>query len=280
MSLQINRAAKSMHSARDRIEDERSWPSDSRARQHHYYEEECDPEFEITRPHKCGRLYQFLIDLKFQTGINILDLELAGSSVLEVCCGSGMMSEKFARSGAIVTGSDFSAAAILRARERAGRYQFSARFLVADAENLAFPDHSFDIVAVHDGLHHLRNPERAIREMTRVANKAVLIMDPARAALTTLAVKLGIAEEVEDAGNEVKRLDPQDVAKIVKAGGFEDVRWQRTLMYYPHEPGQFFRAFDNPLAFFLFRSLFNISNVVFGRAGNKLTLVAKVDRSL
>jgi hypothetical protein len=32
-----------------------------RASQRHYYDEACDPEFEITRPHGCGRLYQFYI---------------------------------------------------------------------------------------------------------------------------------------------------------------------------------------------------------------------------
>ena len=41
---------------------------DRRSSQRHYYDEACDPEFETTRPHTCGRLYQFLITHKFQTG--------------------------------------------------------------------------------------------------------------------------------------------------------------------------------------------------------------------
>ncbi|MEE9143231.1 MAG: hypothetical protein V3U06_00490, partial [Candidatus Binatia bacterium] len=55
--------------------------------QRHYYDEVCDPEFEITRPHGCGRLYQFLISHKFQVGLEVLELDLAGRTVLEVCCG-------------------------------------------------------------------------------------------------------------------------------------------------------------------------------------------------
>ena len=247
----------------------------ARERQLAFYDEECDPEFEIARPHNCGRLYQFLIEYKYQTGLKVLGLDVAGLSVLEVCCGSGMMAEKFARVGAKVTGTDFSPAAIARARERARRYRFDAAFLVADAEQLAFADHSFDIVAVHDGLHHLDNPERAIREMARVARRGVLILDPARAALTKLAVRLGIAVEVEDAGNPVKRLDPKAVGTILRGEGFDRIAFRRTLMYYPHEPYGWFEWFDNPLLFFLFSAAFRGVNLALGRWGNKLSLAAR-----
>jgi SAM-dependent methyltransferase len=247
---------------------------DARSRQRHFYEEECDPEFEIRRPRDCGRLYEFLIQEKFSVGLRMLSLPLTAATVLEVCGGSGMMAEKFARAGGIVTASDFSRAAVSRMRERARRYSFRLTTLVADAENLPFANREFDIVAVHDGLHHLERPERAIREMARVANKGVLIMDPSRALLTRLAVKLGIAEEVEDAGNEVKRLEPRAVASILSECGFEEVRWQRTLMYYPHEPGRVFRWFDNTVAFGAFRALFAGANFAIGRFGNKLALAA------
>jgi ubiquinone/menaquinone biosynthesis C-methylase UbiE len=248
--------------------------SETRSRQSHFYEEECDPEFEIRRPRDCGRLYEFLIQEKFGSGLRILGLPLTGATVLEVCSGSGMMAEKFARAGAITTASDFSFAAVSRMRERARRFSFDLTTLVADAENLPFADRHFDIVAVHDGLHHLEHPEKAIREMARIASKGVLIMDPAHAMLTRLAVKLGIAEDVEDAGNEVKRLNPRAVASILREYGFNNVRWQRTLMYYPHEPGRIFRCFNNAAAFATFRGLFASANLVLGRFGNKLALAA------
>jgi ubiquinone/menaquinone biosynthesis C-methylase UbiE len=173
------------------------------------------------------RLYEFLIENKFRAGLAVLGVDIAGMSVLEVCCGSGMMAEKFARTGARVTGTDFSPAAIARARKRAQRYRFDATFVVADAENLTFADHSFDIVAVHDGLHYLDSPERAIREMARVARRGVLILDPAQAALTKVAVWLGLAVEVEEAGSPVKRLDPKSVATILRKEGFGRVAFRR-----------------------------------------------------
>ena len=184
------------------------------------------------------------------------------------------MAEKFARAGAVVTGVDLSPAAIARARERGRRYRFGARFLVADAENLSFADRSFDIVTVHDGLHHLERPQRAIREMARVARHGVLILDPARAVLTRLAVRLGVAVHVEEAGNEVKRLVPREVAAILSEERYRDVRWERTLMYYPHKPSAWFRWFDRMPAFVAVRAAFWCTNLACGRWGNKLALAA------
>src|SRR5262245_10172020 len=243
-----------------------------RISQRHYYDEACDPEFEITRPHTCGRLYQFLINHKFQTGFAALGLELAEKTVLEVCCGSGMLAEELARRGAKVTGIDFSPEAVARAQERARRYGFAARFLVADAEHLPFSNHSFDVVAVHDGLHHLDDPYRAIQEMARVAREGVVILEPAQAVLTQLAVHLGIAEEVEEAGNYVRRLVPQEVARCLQQAGFGRVAWQRTLMYYPHEPFSWFKWFDRAPLFWFFRAVFGGTNLLLGQWGNKLAL--------
>lgn len=239
-----------------------------------FYNLECDPEFEISRPLGCGRLYEFLIEHKFRTGLQMLGFDVAGCSVLEVCCGSGMMAEKFARMGAVVTGIDFSRAAVARVRERARRRGLAMQSLVADAENLAFAERSFDVVAVHDGLHHLEHPERAIREMARVARRGVLILDPARAALTRLAVWLDIAADVEEAGNEVKRLEPGKIAKMLSGLGYRHVCWKRTLMYYPHRPSGWFRWFDHSLLFAAFALFFAAMNLTVGRWGNKLALGA------
>jgi 2-polyprenyl-3-methyl-5-hydroxy-6-metoxy-1,4-benzoquinol methylase len=243
-------------------------------RQQRFYEEECDPEFEIVRPHGCGKLYRYLIEQKFQTGCDVLGLALAGKTLLEICAGSGMMTEKFARAGAFVTATDFSTAAIIRARERARRYGFTITLAVADAEKLPFSDRSFDIAVVHDGLHHLENPQQAIREMARIAGEGVLIMDPAKAAFTRVAVRLGIAQDVEDAGNEVKRLKPPSVGQILCDCGLIQIKWRRTLMYYPHHPGPWCRLLDAPVLFLSSRLMFKAINFVFGRWGNKLALSA------
>jgi SAM-dependent methyltransferase len=173
-----------------------------------------------------------------------------------------------------VTGTDVSTKALARARERARRYGFAAGFQAADAEALPYRDGSFDVVTVHDGLHHLDDPARAIAEMARVARDGVLILEPARAALTRVAVGLGLAEEIEEAGNRVQRLHAPEVADSLRAAGFPRVAWQRTLMYYPHEPYRWFRWFDAAPSFALARAGFVGVNLVLGRWGNKLALAA------
>jgi SAM-dependent methyltransferase len=174
-----------------------------------------------------------------------------------------------------VTATDFSPPAIARARERARRREWRLISMAADAERLPFCDRSFDIAAVHDGLHHLEHPERAIAEMARVAREAVLIMDPAEAALTRLAVRAGIAEDVEEAGNQVRRLNPERIASLLRRAGFAEIRWQRRLMYYPHRPWEWLRWFDHPVSFAAFRAAYAGGNLALGRWGNKLTLAAR-----
>lgn len=46
-----------------------------------------------------------------------------------------------------------------------------------DALALPFDDGAFDLVCAFAALHHIRNPELAIREMCRVARKAIFISD-------------------------------------------------------------------------------------------------------
>jgi len=49
-----------------------------------------------------------------------------------------------------------------------------------DATKMPFPDNSFDLVCEFAVLHHIRTPDNAVREMLRVANKAVFISDANR----------------------------------------------------------------------------------------------------
>jgi SAM-dependent methyltransferase len=50
----------------------------------------------------------------------------------------------------------------------AWRDETGLRFQTADAEQLPFPDESFDLVHSKDSLHHMERPERAIAEYRRV----------------------------------------------------------------------------------------------------------------
>ena len=231
-----------------------------------------DKEFEINRPHNAGRLYNFLVNYKFQTALEVLALPIKGLSVLDICCGSGMMSEYYAKKGADVAGIDISLECIERAKIRSQRYGFSAKFQVADSRNLSFPDNSFDIVSVHDGLHHLGNPKKAVKEMARLAKKGVVIIEPAKALITELSILLGVSLRYEGA-DFVYRFKKDELTSWVKEFGINKVLIKRYIMYYPHKPGRFFGIFDNVALFYIAQKLFQVLNILLGKFGNKIQVI-------
>lgn len=231
-----------------------------------------DEKFETSRPHNAGRLYNFLINYKFQTALEVLPFSIKGLSVLDICCGSGMISEYYAKKGTKVTGTDLSFECIERAKIRSQKYGFSAKFQVADSKNLPFPDNSFDIVSVHDGLHHLNNPEKAVKEMARLAKKGVVIIEPAKALLTELSILLGVSLKYEGA-DFVYRFKKDELTSWLKEFGIKKVLIKRYMMYYPHKPGRFFRIFDNGVLFHIVKRIFEVVNMLFGGFGNKIHVI-------
>lgn len=91
-----------------------------------------------------------------------------GERVLEIGVGLGTDLARFARAGAVVTGIDFSARSVELARRRLELDSLRGNLLVADAENLPFPDCTFDRVYSWGVLHHTPDTERAAREAIRV----------------------------------------------------------------------------------------------------------------
>lgn len=91
-----------------------------------------------------------------------------GLRVLEIGCGLGTDGAQFARAGADYTGVDLTDAAIELAQKRFELFGLKGEFRVADAENLEFPDESFDVVYSHGVLHHTPDINAAVREIHRV----------------------------------------------------------------------------------------------------------------
>jgi len=91
-----------------------------------------------------------------------------GLKVLEIGCGLGTDGAQFAKAGADYTGVDLTNAAIELARKRFQLFGLTGKFQVADAENLDFPDESFDVVYSHGVLHHTPDIDAAVQEIRRV----------------------------------------------------------------------------------------------------------------
>ena len=235
--------------------------------------------FEIARPRGTPRLYRFLLAERFRRALSPIRADLVGASALSVCGGSGMDAEFLARAGAAVTSSDLSLGAATRARARSERYRLGIQSIVADVEQLPFADQSVDLVAVHDGLHHLDDPYAGLAEMARVARRWVVVTEPARASVTRFAVRLGLALETEEAGNRVARMEPSEVAAFLEARGYTVLRAERYAMYYPHHPGAVFSLLSRPFVFPMVRVGWRVANALLGRFGNKMVVVAERDRS-
>ena len=239
-------------------------------RQAGWFDRSVAERFEIERPHGAPRAYRWLLGHKLDRAVARLP-PLAGATVVDVCCGSGMEAEYLARRGARVLAVDLSEGAARRARARAARFGLDYLAVVGDAECLPVRSGTADVAFVHDGLHHLDDPLVGVRELARVARAAVSVNEPAAAALTRAAVGLGLALEREEAGNAVRRLRPAEVARVLEAAGFA-VKAERYLLYYGHEPGHGMRLASKPGAYAAFRLAVAAANLAAGQLGNKLCL--------
>jgi demethylmenaquinone methyltransferase / 2-methoxy-6-polyprenyl-1,4-benzoquinol methylase len=128
----------------------------------------------------------------------------SGVLALDVCCGTGDIALALARRGATVTGLDFSNEMLAVAKAKAEARSTEAkgnpkpdirggeecasinpssvpalRFVYGDAQQLPFPDSSFDIVAIGYGLRNLADMETGLSEMQRVAKPGgrLLVLD-------------------------------------------------------------------------------------------------------
>jgi SAM-dependent methyltransferase len=247
--------------------------TDYKHRQIEFFDGEA-AEFEITRPQGQPKLYGWLMAEKFRRSVQGVESRLAGATVLTVCGGSGMDAEFLARQCAVVIASDLSLGAVQRAVERGRRSRLPMDAIVADAEHLPFADRSIDIVYVHDGLHHLSDPMVGLAEMCRVARDCVLVTEPSRAAVTAIAVRLGIALQEEDAGNRVERVSAERIAACLAEHGLDMVGVDRYAMYYQHEPGRWMRFFSRRRSLSVARLVIVAFNLVLGSIGNKLTVRA------
>ena len=244
-----------------------------RARQIAFYAL-LDAEDEIERPRHYPRFVRFLLEEKLRRSLALLE-QVTSIDALCVCGGSGMDAEWLARLGIRPTILDLSPEALARARVRARRHGFQVTLVRGDAARLPFSDGSYGLALVHDGLHHLDVPYRAIDEMVRVARHELVVMEPSRAALTRLAVAVGLAADVEPAGNVVRRLSASRCRARLQASGWRHVRSARDFVYYQRWTFGIYRLANRAPVFPAFVLLYRLLNLAVGRWGNSLKVVAR-----
>jgi ubiquinone/menaquinone biosynthesis C-methylase UbiE len=114
----------------------------------------------------------------FERTLDELFAQAAPSSVLDVGCGEGVLTEQWAdriAPGRIV-GIDLEDPKL--AAEWTGRQRPNLTFATMEVERLQFGDSEFDLVAATEVLEHVTEPERALAEMARVAGRHLLVSVP------------------------------------------------------------------------------------------------------
>jgi len=174
--------------------------------------------------------------------LSLASLEL-GEQVLDIACGTGLVSfeasRAVSRSGHVL-GIDLSERMVDAAEQRAQQMKLSnCSFSRMDAETLALPDASFDVVLCALGLMYMPDPEQAVREMRRVlrpGGRVSLAVWGEQSKCGWSAVFPIVAAEVaSDVCPLFFRLGQQDaLARLCADAKFEAVRYRRfttTLTY-------------------------------------------------
>lgn len=95
-----------------------------------------------------------------------------GEGLIDVGCGTGYFTRRFARDGLAVTGVDRDPAMLDFARTHAAAGE---RYLLADARHLPFPDRHFDLCVSVAALCFIREESQALAEMLRVTRRRFAI---------------------------------------------------------------------------------------------------------
>ena len=93
-----------------------------------------------------------------------------GERALDLCCGTGDIALALAKQGAEVVGLDFSEPMLQVALEKLKKQSPKAKveFIRGDAQQIPFPENSFDVLTIGYGLRNLANLDAGLRDMLRV----------------------------------------------------------------------------------------------------------------
>jgi ubiquinone/menaquinone biosynthesis C-methylase UbiE len=161
----------------------------------------------------------------------------SGQRVLDLACGSGqpaLTAARLVKPGGSVVATDLSEEMVRVARRKANMADMdNIEFRVMDAENIEFPDETFDAVTCRWGLMFCPDPSKAIREVHRVLKPnrpfatttfAAMDKNPFMAVHFQLAAQfLGAPMPGPDAPTPVRLSDTGRIQAMLKDAGFQNV---------------------------------------------------------
>jgi SAM-dependent methyltransferase len=144
--------------------------------------------YEHPEPYK-----RFFYGTRFRAVLDALDAQ-PGERILEVGCGSGSYTRELAQTGTELTATEFAPAQLAQAERNVG--PSNVVFRLEDAQNLTFPDASFDKVLLSEVIEHVPHPERAIGEAARVLRPGGLLVASTPSRFSPLNLAYGIKRRV------------------------------------------------------------------------------------
>jgi arsenite methyltransferase len=148
------------------------------------------------------------------------------SYILDVGCGVGVTSCYLAKSvGCRVMGVDINGEMVNRSRERAVREKLTGlvEFKTADAQDLPFPDETFDVVITESVTAFPEDKALAVREYARVTKIGGFVALNESTWLKTPVPPEIVAWASQDLGANVKPHTAEDWERLLAGAGLQDI---------------------------------------------------------
>lgn len=145
--------------------------------------------------------------------------------VLELACGTGLLSEKLVGKVKSLEATDFSEAMIRQAKAKKGSCRL--HFSVQDATALPYADSSFDAVVIANALHIMPEPDKALSEIRRVLKPGGMLYAPTFVNGKGWGFRLRSGIMALGGFKVFSKWSPEELAAYVTAHGFAVIRTER-----------------------------------------------------
>ena len=156
---------------------------------------------------------------------------LNNTTVLDIGCGGGLVSEGLSKIGATVTGVDFIKANIKVAKMHAKKNNLKINYFVKDFEKEKITS-KYDVIIILEVLEHLKNWEEFIKKIKLNLNKnGTLIISTINRNLVSKFLTLDIGENLLkliplNTHTFYKFIKPEELEQVLSSNGFENIKFK------------------------------------------------------
>ena len=180
-----------------------------------------------SQTHAQGADLQLMVDLAG---------DVQGKAILDIATGGGHTALAFAKEGAVVTVSDLTREMLVVAEEFIKAQGFALSYVQAAAEELDFPEASFDIITCRIAAHHFASPELFLSRCHALLKEdgLLLLNDNITAEPPALAEFINRIEKLRDPSH-IEAYTVKRWTEMLANAGFELLdfrRWQKEFDFW------------------------------------------------